>query len=311
MIKLTPNADKNLQLLLPTTNKALALALKDASVAQLQQLGGVKDLSSILETLLKESSTANDTQNRALLELLKNNPTLKSLSNAALNIKDLLTLLKQDTKQTQLEKTLQNLLTNIKEIEPKELQSKLKNSGVFLENQIKNGENPKELFSKDLKALLLQTHDKLSNAVTTPNSQEILKHIDKLTLTIDYHQLVSHLSNAASIYIPYAWDALEEGQISIKKLQKKHYLCDIHLELKEHGALDLRLALFEKNQLSIYITTQSKVLKKSILENLQMLKKQLSNAAIITKEIRFVTKKQQLYDTASNENLAMGFEVKA
>ncbi len=311
MIKLTPNANKNLKLLLPTTNKALAIALKDASPTQLQQLGGVKDLNSILKMLLKESSNANDVQNRTLLELLKNNPTLQSLSKITPNIKNLLALLKQDTKQTELEKALQNLLTNITKIEPKELENKIKNSGVFLENQIKNGANPKELFSQDLRALLLQTHDKLSTTMTTPNSQEILKHIDKLTLTIDYNQLVSHLSNASSVYIPYSWDALEEGNITIKKLQKKNYLCDIHLKLKEHGEVDLRLALVEKNQLSIYITTQSESLKKSILENLQMLKKQLLQASIMTKEIRFRTKQEQFYNTTSNDSLKMGFEVKA
>ena len=310
MIKLSPNIDKNLKLLLPTTNKALAFALKDASPTQLQEIGGLKDLNSILETLFKKNSNANETQNRALLELLKNNPTLKSLSNITNNIENLLTLLKKDTKDTQLEKTLQNLLTNIKEIEPKELQSKLKSSGVFLENQIKNSANPKEIFSKDFKALLLQTHDKLSNTTTTPNSQEILKHIDKLTLTIDYHQLISHLSNASSIYIPYSWNALKEGNINIKKAKNKNYLCDIHLELKEHGEVDLRLILFEKNQLNIYITTQSEALKKEILENLQMLKKQFAKVSIITKEIRFMTKKKQCHENFYNDNLAIGFEVK-
>ena len=309
MINLSP--DRNLKLLLQNTNKALAVALKDASPAQLQKLTKMQDLSSLLENLFKKSSTTDESQNKALLELLKNNSTLKSLSNPISDIKALLTLLKQDTKGTQqLQKTLKNLLANIKDIEPKELQNRVKNSGVFLENQIKKSENPKELFSKDFKALLLQTHEKFSNAPTTPNSQEILKHIDKLTLTIEYNQLLSHLDNAPTLYIPYSWDALEEGAITIKKMQKKHSICDIHLQLKEYGKVDLRLALFEKNELSIYITTESKTLKKSILENAKILKKQLSNASLRIKEMRFVTKKQQTYERTSNEALAMGFEVK-
>jgi len=311
MITLSPNADKSLKLILPNTNKALALALKSATAKELTSLTQTKDLGSILDSLLKQSNGVDTAQNRALLELLKSNPTLKSLSNAVPTLKDLLQLLKADKTQTALEKSLQNFLTNIKDIDSKELHSKLKSSGVFLENELKTSKNPKEILSSDLKALLLKTSDELSNAATTPKSQEILKQIDKVLLQIDYHQLVSHLSNASSLYLPYSWDALQEGDINIKKIKNKSYCCDIHLELKEYATVDLRLVLFEKNQLSINISTQSKELKEKILQNLQILKKQLSNAALITKEIRFTEKKENLYSEHTLENLAMGFEVKA
>ncbi len=311
MITLSPNADKSLKLILPNTNKALALALKSATAKELTSLTQTKDLGSILDSLLKQSNGVDTAQNRALLELLKSNPTLKSLSNAVPTLKDLLQLLKADKTQTALEKSLQNFLTNIKDIDSKELHSKLKSSGVFLENELKTSKNPKEILSSDLKALLLKTSDELSNAATTPKSQEILKQIDKVLLQIDYHQLVSHLSNASSLYLPYSWDALQEGDINIKKIKNKSYCCDIHLELKEYATVDLRLVLFEKNQLSINISTQSKELKEKILQNLQILKKQLSNAALITKEIRFIEKKENLYSEHTLENLAMGFEVKA
>jgi len=307
----TQNIEKNLKIVLPNTNKALALALKSASPAELQTLTEVKDLGAILNTLLEQSSSKNEAQNSALLTLLKNNPTLKSLSNAAPDLKTLLQILKQDDKAPQLQKALQSLLANIKDINPKELHSKLQTTGILLENQLKHSDNPKELFSNDLKALLSKTHEEFSNAANSPKSQEILKHIDKLNLVIDYHQLVSHLSNAASFYLPYSWDALKEGEISIKQLKDKTSLCDIHLQLQEYGALELRLALFEKNQLSINITTESKKLKKIILENMQMLKKQLLNAAIIPKEIRFVQEQKTIYDATVCDDLAMGFEVKA
>ena len=312
MINVTgTNTQKNLKIVLPNTNKALALALKSASPAELQTLAQVKDLGTILDSLLKQNADTNETQNRALLELLKNNPTLKSLSNAAPDIKALLQLLKQEKQAPKLQTALQNLLSNIKEINPKELHSKLQTTGILLENQLKKSDNPKEILSNDLKALLSKAHEELSNAANTPKSQEMLKHIDKLSLVIDYHQLVSHLSNAASFYLPYSWDALKEGELSIKQLKNNTSLCDIHLELQEYGALDLRLALFEKKQLSINITTESEKLKTLITENLQTLKKQLSNAAIIPKEIRFVEKQEELYENSVCDTLAMGFEVKA
>lgn len=310
MTNLTLNADTNLKIILPHTNKALALALKDASSQELQTISQTKDLSSILNAILKQTLTADDTQNRALLELLKNNPTLKSLSNAVPTIKELLLVLKQDKNPSALEKTLQNFLSNIKEIHPKELQSKLENSGVFLESKIKNTPQNKELFASDLKALLLNTQDKLKTSAAHPKTQEALKLIDKLTLQIDYHQILSHLSNAASIYIPYSWNELKDGHINIHKTKEKNSLCDIHLELKEYGVLDLRLALFETNRLNINISTESKELKNLIVENMPRLKKQLINAAITPQEIRFVTESKNSYTDNVDDNLAMGFEVK-
>jgi hypothetical protein len=310
MIHLSSNAAKNLEIILPNTNKALALALKNATHKQLQNLTQTKDLSGILNNILKQSSTTDEMQNRALLELLKNNPTLKSLSNAVPNIKALLTLVKDDKNFSALERTLQNFMTNIKDIDSKELHKKFQSSGLFLENELKKSPNPKEILSSDLKALLLKTEEQLSNAVTTPKADEMLKQIDKLTLQIDYYQLLSHLSNGSSLYIPYSWDALQEGNINIKKMKNKNYCCDIHLNLKEYGELDLRLILTNERQLTITMTSQSKELKEIILQNMQILKKQLSNAALVTKDIRFIDKQENFYDDRVLDSLAMGFEVK-
>jgi len=309
MINVTTQTYKNLKLILPNTNKALDIALKNANPAALQNLHQAKDLGTILDSLLKQTLTSNESQNRVLLELLKNNPTLKSLSNATTSIKNLLQLLQEDKNPTQLEKTLQKFLFNIKDIHPKELQTKLENSGVFLESKIKNMQNPKELFSDDLKAVLLKTQDEL-NAVANPKNHETLKQIDKLILQIDYQQLLSHLSNSSSIYIPYAWDKLKDGNINIKKTKNDRYFCDIHLELQEYGEIDLRLAMFEKNQLSINIVTENVKLKKLLTQNIKLLKKQLSNAGIISKEIHFLEKKSNLYERDFQDDLEMGFEVK-
>ena len=310
MINLNSSTAKHLQLILPNTNKALAEVLKSASPQELQTLTKAKDLGSILDALLKQSLNADTTQEKLLLDLLKNNPTLKSLSNANSTLKELLHTLKQDKTPLPLEKTLENYLTNIKDINPKELQNKLKNSGIFLESNIKNSNNPKELFTADVKAVLLKAHEELSNSSQT-NKQEILKHIDKLLLQIDYNQLVSHLSNASSLYIPYRWDDLKDGNIEIKSAKNDKYFCDIHLELKEYGQLDLRLALFEKNQLSINISTENEALKSLIQNNMQTLKKQLLHVNIIPNTIRFIDKEKNTYEQQIDDNLAMGFEVKA
>lgn len=309
MINLNSSSAKHLQLILPNTNKALAEVLKSASPQELQTLTKAKDLGSILDTLLKQSINATTTQDKLLLDLLKNNPTLKSLSNMNFTLKELLQTLKQEKNQMPLEKTLEKFLVNIKDINPQELKTKLQSSGVFLEANIKNATTPKELFLSDIKALLLKTHDDLSNA-TQSNKQDILKHIDKLLLQIDYNQLVSHLSNASSLYIPYTWDALEDGNLTLKSAKNNKYFCDIHLQLKDYGELDLRLALFEKNQLSINIQTDSNTLKSLIQNNLQNLKKQLLHVDIIPSSIHFIDKEKNSYKKGINDDLAMGFEVK-
>lgn len=309
MIKLNNATAKQLHVILPNTNKALAEVLKNASPQEMQTLTQSKDLASILDSLLKQSLTTDSTQNKLLLQLLKNNPTLKTLSSANTTIKELIGTLKQDKNPLPLEKTLEKFLTDIKDVNPKELQTKLKNSGVFLESNIKQTQNPKELFASDIKALLLKAHKELQNAPQN-NKQEILKHIDKLLLQIDYNQLVSHLSNASSLYIPYAWDDLQEGNITLKNAKDEKYFCDIHLNLKSYGELDLRLALFGDKQLSINISTQNETLQSILQNNLKNLKKQLIHVNIVPKDIRFIDTHQNDYEKQIDDDLEMGFEVK-
>ena len=309
MIKLNNASARQLHVILPNTNKALAEVLKNASPQEMQTLTQSKDLGSILKTLLQRSAHATAKQEKLLLDLLQNNPTLKNLANINPTLKELMHTLQQDKNPLPLEKTLEKFLTNIKEIDPKELQKKLQNSGIFLEANIKNTNNPKELFAADFKAVLLKAYEELSISAQ-PNKHEILKHIEKLLLQIDYNQLVSHLCNASSLYIPYEWDALEEGTITLKNAKNNKFVCDIHLQLKQYGALDLRLALFQEKQLSIHISTRNETLKSLLQNNLQSLKKQLFHVNIIPKEIHFTECKQNEYDKQKDDDLEMGFEVK-
>ncbi|CAI6151313.1 MAG: hypothetical protein SPLUMA1_SPLUMAMAG1_01256 [uncultured Sulfurimonas sp.] len=204
---------------------------------------------------------------------------------------------------------------------------KIENSGVFLENKIKQlfdksislskaellqiQASAKELFSHDLKAILLKAHEELQNS-SLPNRQEILKHIDKLTLQIDYHQLLSHLDNATSLYIPYSWGSLEDGNITLKSAKGDKFFTDIELHLKEYGMLKLHLGMFEKNQLNINITTESKELENILQDNIATLKEQLFGVNIVPVSIRFLDDDTSLSSVYSeyNQELNTGFEVK-
>lgn len=312
MISLTGNS-KQLDILLPNTNKALAEVLKNATPKELQTLSQSKDLKSILNSLLTQSSQ-NPASDKTLLELLKNNPTLKSLGSATDNIKALLNAVKSDRSPLPIETTLKNSLTNIKDLSETALKQKFENSGVFLESKLKNAspQNAKEIMANDLKSVLLKAADEISTS-SNPNKSEILRQVDKLLLQIDYHQLLSHLSNSSSLYIPFSWEDMQEGQINLKKDKNDTFYCDIDLKLKEYGELNIRLTLYEKNQLNIHIHSDNKEFKEIIKENISSLRLALTESKITPREIRLLgltkTENSSAYEENST-NIDMGFEVK-
>ena len=419
------NTNKTLNIILPNTNKALKEILQSASKEEMEVLTKGKDLNSIMNSILKQSSKEAG-NNKLLLDLVKNTPTLKGLGNVDTNIKELLTTLKQEKNPLPLEKQLKTFLSDIKDMTQKGLQAKLENSGVFLESKIKNLQTPqlqlktelqelsvqleksslpnvkvlntqikellsselfkstsnsdllkttlvnlenvtkmsssvsklldtlqerinspldktlqpkdilfskeikditqtlkqsskveqlslqtKDIFSQDFKAVLLKAHDEISNM---PNKNvDILKAIDKLTLQIDYQQLLSHLSNATSLYIPYSWDMLEEGNITIKKAKDDKFFTDIELQLKEYGLLKLRLGMFEKKQLNINISTENKKFKEILQKSIPELKQALFAVGVTPNSIRFIEDNDKLNSAYSdaNQTLNAGFEAKA
>lgn len=276
-----------LKIILPNTNKALKEVLANIPQEKLQTLSYGKNLNDILQNLLKES-LQNTSQNKALLQLLQTNPTLKSLTNVQEHIQTLKQLLPQENP---LQKTLHSLSQNIKEVNEKNLHSKLQ-----------------EQQNDTLKTLLEQTHKDVS-ASTSPNKAEILKHIDKLLLQIDYFQLSSYLANAQTFFIPYSWDLLEDGYLSIKKNKEEQTFCDIELTLKHYQTLKLRVGLFEKNQLYITINAQSNELKTLLKNHIEILKKQLFKVNLIPKNISFVEEQQTPYYASYDKTIGCDFEV--
>ena len=527
MINIVTN--KQLDIILTNTNKALAETIKSASPLELesisQNIAQSKDLKSIIGTLLKQSAT-DSSSDKALLNLVKNNPTLKNLGPISDTIKDLLATLKADDKALSIQNKIKSFLVDIKDITQPLLKQKIENSGIFLESKLKNVQNPqvelknvleslsktldkskifnvtvlsenikellstkplqeaskraltqlplddknsllekkaitevvkkletilpkltehikdmnvinkpkftttlsklehliepkmlqkenfqlpifqetlsqlveqlpqsrapqtksildalakivtllktspsldtviqtkvpqelkanidnlkniinkadpifskevtahvqklahitsplqlnaqhniKEILNNDFKAILHLANDEITKS-DHPNKQEILKQIDKLTLQIDYNQLVSHLSNASSLYIPFAWDQMKEGHIDIHKDSDEKFYIDIDLKLKEYGALKLKLTMYDKNQLNLHVYSNSSALKKMMQENLSALRSSLIDNNITPREIRLYDIKEKKapspYD-ASNENINMGFEVK-
>ena len=533
---------KQLGIILPNTNKALERVLRDATHKELEAITQGKDLKTVLGNILKQSAATPDA-NKELLQVVKDNPTLKNLGDVSTSIKDLLTSLKSDKNPLPLEKVLENFLSNMKDVKNTPLKQKLDNSGIFLESKLKDVQNPqlelkntlislvknlqnttsptskvianeakvllhsevlkslktpsleskvsnfesintandnpkaltqlssavdklitslkttlskadsihtpvltkaleqlhhklepkiltsenfklapikeslevistqlqksftmeskslmasldkilevlksvapspttskvslesfleknvpkmitnlteeiktliqkadpifhkdttsilnkleslntsqklhpqnnvKEIMTNDLKAVLLQAGEEVTKS-NHPNQTEILKHIDKLSLQIDNYQLLSHLSNGTSLYLPYSWDMMEEGNIQMKKSDDDKFYCDIYLKLKEYGEINLKLTLYEKNQLNLHIYSSNEAFKNIIQENIPLLRSALIDTQITPREIRihepktnagFASAYKQVASSAYETEIRMGFEVK-
>ncbi len=274
-------------------------------------------LSKLDKTLAKSDIFTVKIIGEKIKELLEN-PTLKEASNAAL----LQTSKDDPTALKQVAKSVANILSKLEEhqkiekadpIFSKESASLAKKLAPFSNpEKLAAHESVKEILSQDLKSILLKAGDEISKS-SHPNQAELLKQIDKLSLQIDYYQLVSHLSNSSSLYLPFSWDGLEEGTINLKKDKEDKFYCDINLKLKEYGALKLKLVLYDKNQINIQIYSNSSELKEIIKENIGSLRSALIESQITPREIRLLDEIKKSvaspYESSYNP-IDLGFEVK-
>lgn len=315
MISLKPDA--KLTILMPHQNKALSMAIAQATPDQLEQMHEGKDVKSLLNSLFQDkiASTKSD---QVLLNILKNNSVFKQFGNFTDEIKSILNTLKNDPDLAPKLSKLQESLHSISTLDVSTLKGQIANSGVFMESKIASAlvlQTPlEESLSHDVKFQLLQLSDELKT-LNTPASNELQTQLDKLVTHIDYHQLLSHLDASNSLYFPFAWDQLEEGSLAFKKRDGEKFYCEINLTLKEYGKIDLIMALYDENQLEIQAHTEQTQLKELIQEHLSALKTILMEAGINPRAIRVYDKKEAITPSASayaaeEGDFHTGFEVK-
>lgn len=209
-------------------------------------------------------------------------------SNFATNLDSLLTNLKTSIQNLPSSNDNLNLHQNInKTIQKLEtiINNLIQNPNSFLPKE----SNP---IQNDMKALLLQVQGELISK-SDPNSQETLKQVDRLITQIEYHQLQSIVSNSNNVYIPFLWDMLDEGSISMKKINEEKFYCEINLSLKEFGETNLLLALYDKNKLDLTIYASKNSFKKSIQEALPKLRSSLNSVDLIPVNIKIVDIKKE------------------
>ena len=291
--------------------KELLTQLKN-EIVQNPVLQTNKSIMPILENLLKMGNLFDKN------EILINQPASSNVttftSNFSSNITPLLTNLKDTLENLEPNNlNLQNQVTKfIEKIEDiiKELSNPTNHK-----NQIQN-------LDEDMKSVLLKMQDELSSK-TDAKSQEIAKQVDKLLTQIDYQQLLSLSSNSNSVYLPFLWDMLEDGNISMKKADENKFYCQINLTLKDFGKVDLMLALYDKNKLDLTVYAQREHFKTAIRDNMQQLKIALNSVDLIPVNIKLLdlkdeneskNKPTQTYINNSynqNINLTSGIDIRA
>jgi flagellar hook-length control protein FliK len=107
---------------------------------------------------------------------------------------------------------------------------------------------------------------------------------------------------------------MQDGEISIKHSKDDRFYCDIDLKLKDYGELNLRLTLYDKNQLNIYIKSDSDEFKQIIKEAIPELRRALVDVQITPRDIRVLSKSKEIdsksvYDEIARD-LDIGFEVR-
>ncbi len=236
-------------------------------------------------------------------------PTINNLtSNIETLLKDLKTTVAQlnqgNTNQASFEKIDKALV-------------KLEQTAQNFIQTLNRGENPKGAnanLQNDMKAILLKVQEELTTNTTDPKASDTAKQVDKVLTQIEYHQLLSLVSNSNSVYIPFIWDMLEDGSISMKEGKDEKFYCEINLNLKEFGETKLLLGLYDKNKLDLTIYATKDHFKEAIKENIFKLKRAMNSVELIPVNIHILDfdkdKKEEVKKTdVYNQNINLGFGV--
>ncbi|MDY0179787.1 flagellar hook-length control protein FliK [Aliarcobacter skirrowii] len=294
----------NLNILL-SNNQTLLNKILDSSLdSELKSIltnqnSGADVLKIIKELFLALKDGSKSEMN--LENLLKNLNFSKELGTLSSNISTLLQNLQSDESLSNLKTPLENFLKNFQNINDLNLKEQIKNSGVFLENKLLN--SSKYNFDDDFKANLLKLQEALTNK-SDAKSIENLKIINNLLAQVELNQLGSLASNSNFVFIPFFWDMLEDGFIQMKQKEEEKFFCQINLNLKDFGKVDLMLFLYDKNKLDLTIYAQREHFKVAIKENLQTLKKALNSVELIAVNIKLLDMK----DDKKEDNLEQKYQ---
>ena len=308
-----PNTQAPIQNLKDTLSSLQNLQSKDILTAQIKENPNtllqniqIKDSINVqtkdLLLQIKADILQNPTlQNRNILPMIDNLLKMPDLFTKAENLQNLTSTNNLSTFSNNFMSNLSPLLTTLKEnlesLNPSN--SNLQNHLTKLVDKVEHliqdlVNNPKGevKVAEDMKTVLLKMQDELATK-TDVKSQDLAKQVDKLLTQIDYHQLASLTSNANNVYLPFLWEMLEDGNISMKKTEEEKFYCQINLTLKDFGKVDLMLALYDKNKLDLTIYAQREHFKIALRDNMQQLKVALNSVDLIPVNIKLLDLKEE------------------
>ena len=308
-----PNTQAPIQNLKDTLSSLQNLQSKDILTAQVKENPNtllqniqIKDSLNVqtkdLLLQIKADILQNPTlQNRNILPMIDNLLKMPDLFTKAENLQNLTSTNNLSTFSNNFMSNLSPLLTTLKEnlesLNPSN--SNLQNHLTKLVDKVEHliqdlVNNPKGevKVAEDMKTVLLKMQDELATK-TDIKSQDLAKQVDKLLTQIDYHQLASLTSNANNVYLPFLWEMLEDGNISMKKTEEEKFYCQINLTLKDFGKVDLMLALYDKNKLDLTIYAQREHFKIALRDNMQQLKVALNSVDLIPVNIKLLDLKEE------------------
>ncbi|MGB6327957.1 MAG: flagellar hook-length control protein FliK [Halarcobacter sp.] len=270
-----------------------------------------------IDNLLQSNSLFS--QNQTTLNQTTLNQT--TLNQSALDVKNLLFTLKENittitTNQSPL-LAQQNIIKIVNQLDTI-VNNFINNSSFSLQGNEKNPQQQNPL-QNDMKTVLLKIQEELGGR-TDIKATDTFKQVDKMLMQVEYYQLLSIASNSNSVYIPFIWDMLDDGSLSIKKLDEEKFYCEINLSLKEFGQTQLLLSLYDKNKLDLTIYASKDSFKQAIRENAIKLKQALNKANLIPVNINILNLKeaedkpkeeQQIEVYSQNINLGFGIDIKA
>jgi len=266
----------------------------------------VSKLNDILTNIKTEMLNNNLPLNKETLQLIDKLLTQTNITqNTTLlqnNISELLGSIKTSLASTNTPSTIQSE-TIFKLLN--QLENSIKPNSPLLneKNLINNPELQKTNITHDIKSTLLQLSEELKQS-NNPSYNEIIKNVDKLLTQVDYYQLMSLTSSSNYIYFPFIWDMLEDGSLSMKKLNEERFFVEINLKLKEYGKVNMMLVMYEENHLDMSIFAQKDKLKKELSSHLQSLKQSLSAVGIVPGSIKLLDLKEEPEKTKEEDSFA-------
>lgn len=247
-----------------------------------------KEISNLIKELFLSLKDGSKTSAN-LENIIKNSSLFRDLGSISSNISILLNSLEGE-ELSKFKNSFEPFLKHLKDLNSINLKEQINNSGIFLENKLLNSSKYK--FSDDFKANLLTLQEQFLNKNDT-KSNDSLRAINNLLAQIELSQLGSIASNSNFVSIPFLWDMLEDGFIQMKQKDEDRFFCQINLNLKDFGKVELLLFLYDENRIDITVYAQREHFKNTIKDNLIKLKKALNSVGLIASNIKLLDLKDE------------------